>query len=308
MKAVMYHYVREYDKNHPNFRFLDIANFCKQLDFFDKTYGFLDREEWRLFTQFGRLPQKSGKIILTFDDAMRCHYDFVFPELRRRGLWGVFYVPTLSYANGYLLDVHRIHLLCGAFDGWLLLQSALSLVTEDMVPDEKRKEFRDATYKNQANQEGVSEFKRLLNYYVSYAHRTPLIDEIAKAFSYDFHANEFYVKKRALLEMQRDGMIIGSHTVRHPVMSRLSKRDQLHEIRDSFQCLKDIGVTGEKTYCHPYGGFHSFNPDTISILQNEEVRYSFNVEAREITLRDYSKSLHSLPRFDCNYFKHGEAS
>ena len=46
MKAIMYHYVQEFEKSLPNFRFLDIDNFRKQLDFFEKNFGFVSREEW----------------------------------------------------------------------------------------------------------------------------------------------------------------------------------------------------------------------------------------------------------------------
>ena len=46
MKAVMYHYVREYDSRLPFFKFLDVKNFEKQLDYFNSEYGFVSKEEW----------------------------------------------------------------------------------------------------------------------------------------------------------------------------------------------------------------------------------------------------------------------
>ena len=113
----MYHYVREYNKKYPNFRYLDIANFRKQLDFFKEKFGFLSRKDWDKFTNSGILPKNPNQIILTFDDAMSCHFDYVFPELINRNLWGIFYIPTGPYQSGEILDVHKIHLLCGAFDG-----------------------------------------------------------------------------------------------------------------------------------------------------------------------------------------------
>ena len=86
MKAIMYHYVREFDKNHPNFRFLDVENFRKQLDYFEKNYGFVSKAEWDDFINKGILNVAQDKVVLTFDDAMRCHFDYVFPELEKRGL------------------------------------------------------------------------------------------------------------------------------------------------------------------------------------------------------------------------------
>jgi peptidoglycan/xylan/chitin deacetylase (PgdA/CDA1 family) len=308
MKAVMYHYVREFDSSLPYFKFLDVNNFRKQLNFFDKNYGFVTKEEWDSFTLFGKMPNVSGKVILTFDDAMSCHYEYVFHELKERGLWGIFYVPTLPYSKSKLLDVHRIHLLCGAFDGVSLLKEAMSLLSEDMILDSKRREFRDETYKNQINNSGVIEFKRLLNYYISYDFRESFIDNIGKIFNYNFNPKKFYISKVNLKEMSDCGMIIGSHTVNHPVMSKLSKLEQFNEIDASFNTLTKIGVCKKKTYSHPYGGFLSFDSNTVSLLNEHHVLYSFNVEYREIEANDFTKSKQFLPRFDCNLFDYGQVS
>ncbi|MEP2945658.1 MAG: polysaccharide deacetylase family protein [Lentilitoribacter sp.] len=308
MKSIMYHYVREYDDKHPNFRFLDIQNFRKQLDFFEKNFGFVDAQEWESFITNGQMPDQEGKVVLTFDDAMSCHYEFVFPELIKRGLWGIFYVPTAPYMDNKLLDVHRVHLLCGAVDGEELFHEAMKLIDEDMIPDSKRKEFREQTYTNQTNYEGVSEFKRLLNYFIDYDRRESFIDVLSDVFGYQYSANSFYVQKTQLSEMFDHGMIFGSHTVSHPVMSKLTRADQTHEITSSFAFLDELNLTKHKTYCHPYGGFHSFDQNTVEILDEQNVAYSFNVDYRDITQQDIIANKQSLPRYDCNLFEFGKAS
>ncbi len=308
MKAIMYHYVREYDDLLPNFRFLDFRNFGKQLDFFERNFGFVEKEEWDEALTSGLNETVSGKVILTFDDAMSCHYDYVFPELEKRNLWGIFYVPSLPYVENKILDVHRIHLLCGAYDGRDILNILLNIVTEDMIPDTKIKEFRNKTYSNQKNYEGVSEFKRILNYFVSYDYRESIINDVAESLDYKFDPDNFYTSVENLIKMNSAGNIIGSHSVNHPVMSKLSRAKQHDQIKDSFDFLNRIGCIQHKTYCHPYGGFHSFNNDTIDLLESEGVDYSFNVESREITINDLKNSKHFLPRFDCNLFEFGDAS
>jgi peptidoglycan/xylan/chitin deacetylase (PgdA/CDA1 family) len=308
MKAIMYHYVREFDPSFPNFRFLDIKNFRKQLDFFEKEYGFVTKDEWDTFTSKGILPVESGKVVLTFDDAMHCHFDFVFHELRQRGLWGIFYVPTLPYVEEKILDVHRIHLLCGAFDGVSLFQECMSLISEEMITDSKIREFREETYLNQVNHEGIDDFKRLLNYYIDYEFRESILDEIYKTFDFKFDPKKFYVTKDQLVQMDHYGMVIGSHSSAHPLMSKLEIEEQRKEITDSFSALTEIGVCSERTYCHPYGGFISFNSDTIKLLDECGVLYSFNVEPREIITSDFVQSRQFLPRFDCNLFHFGKAS
>ena len=302
----MYHYVREHNTKYPNFRYLDIGNFRKQLDFFKEKFGFLSKQDWDKFTNSGILPENPNQIILTFDDAMSCHFDYVFPELINRNLWGIFYIPTGPYQSGQILDVHKIHLLCGAFDGKELHDLLLQRINQEMIPDTRRKEFHSETYKDKEDT-GVAEFKRILNYFISYNYRQNVIDNIAKTLSYEFPKN-FYVKQENLKVMADKGMVLGSHTVDHPLMSKLSKTEQAEQIKSSFQFLDEIGCTNIKTYCHPYGGFHSFDKQTIDILHSEEVVYSFNVNSRDINKNDFEQSRQYLPRYDCNEFNFGKTS
>ena len=187
----MYHYVRERSEALPHFRFLDFKNFRKQLDFFDVSYGFVTFDEWTQYLSGGSMPAVDGKVLLTFDDALSCHFRYVFPELKSRNLWGIFYIPTSPYTNGRILDVHRIHLLCGAFDGKELLEYARSIVSADMVPAKIREEFDKETYSNQVNYDGVSEFKRLLNYFVEYHYRSEIVDAVGRKFGFAFDASRF---------------------------------------------------------------------------------------------------------------------
>lgn len=308
MKAIMYHYVRQFDNGLPNFRFLDVDNFEKQLDFFQEKFGFVSKDEWLNVIKRKKLESAKGKVLLTFDDALACHFEYVFKVLNRRGLWGVFYVPTQPYQKNKVLDVHRIHLLCGAFDGSHLLSALKASLDENMIPDEKRKEFQEQTYTRQDNYEGISEFKRILNYFVSYEYREDLIDSVAYKLNYLFQTSKFYVPLEKLKQMQLAGNIIGSHSISHPVMSKLSKIDQHSEINDSFGYLSANIKLDLKTYCHPYGGFHSFNEQTVKVLEASGVDFSFNVESRDICDDDLTSSIQFLPRYDCNEFPFGKAS
>jgi Polysaccharide deacetylase len=308
MKAIMYHYVKERSEVLPRFRFLDFQNFRKQLDFFGATYGFVTFDEWCRYLRDGSMPAVDGKVLLTFDDALSCHFRFVFPELKSRHLWGIFYIPTLPYTERRMLDVHRIHLLCGTFEGKELLEYARRLVSDDMIPAKVREEFDKETYSNQVNYDGVSEFKRLLNYFIDYRYRSEIIDAISRKFSFKFDAAHFYLTTNQIEEMVSNNMLIGSHTRSHPVMSRLSAREQSFEIESSFQFLSSICKMPLRSYCHPYGGFHSFDEHTIRLLNQHGVDFSFNVESREINSRDQLRSRQFLPRFDCNQFQFGLAS
>lgn len=307
MKAIMYHYVRDFDPARPHFRFLNIRNFRRQLDHFERDFGFVTRAEWDEFVASGRMPDRDGKVVLTFDDAMSCHFTHVFAELQARGLWGMFYVSTQPYDTGRMLDVHRVHLLCGTIEGTALFDAARALVSDDMIPHARRAAFRQATYVSQTNRPGVTEVKRLLNYFIDERHRSALIDRLGRDFGVGFDTAQFYVAPDQLRQMAAAGMVIGAHTVSHPVMSKLDPGQQQTEIAECFARLDAICGPGERSYAHPYGGFHSFDDATLAALRENGVAFAFNVDPRDIRAEDHDAARLFLPRFDCNLFAHGAA-
>lgn len=306
MKAIMYHYVRTEDPEYPNLKHLHFDDFRRQLDFFEKEYGFITKED---FTDcITRGITKKG-VVLTFDDGFFCHYEFVFQELLNRNLWGIFYIPTKPYIDKEILDVHKVHLILSKYSPEIIYSSLVDNLDESFLDKTRLDEFRKHTYLDQKNDSYTLYIKRVLNYYIKYEFRNKTISNLMSSF----FSNEvkiqknFYLKKEQIQEMHNKGMIIGSHTVNHKVMSRLSEIEQKHEINNSFEYLNNL-LNGlyHKTYCHPYGGFHSFNNKTEEILSKSGCLYSFNVENRDIESFDIKSRPHALPRYDCNFFKYGQ--
>lgn len=308
MKAIMYHYIRDQNAELPFFRYLSANNFSKQLDYFEKEFGFVEKTEWESYLASGVLPKKKGKVLLTFDDATFCHEEFVLPELVRRNLWAIFFVPTQPVESGKLLKVHKTHLLCGKFSAKLLLKSGLSILEANKESYRELPEADTKTYTRQDNHPGVTEFKRLINYALPHSIGDRLVDEIATMLDFDFYDHNVSLNLNQLKKLQQSGMYLGSHTCSHPVMSTLTVSAQEKEILLAEDFLEKNGLMDVKSYCHPYGGFHSFDKHTINILSEAKYVFAFNVEQREITGRDWSNSLLALPRYDCNQFAFGKAS
>ncbi|MGI9413034.1 MAG: polysaccharide deacetylase family protein [Hyphomicrobiales bacterium] len=307
MKALMYHYVRPERADLPYFRYLHVEDFAAQLDWIEANFGFVSRPDFERTLTTGR-PAEGA--VLTFDDGFADHFDHVLPELARRGLWGVFYVPTGVYDRAELLDVHRIHLLIGRHGGVAVLDHLVGLIDDDMLVDKGNAAFRTKTYRYQDNDEATNEVKRILNYYISYDHRAEVL---ARLFG-DLIGSEaeefrrFYMSTDQLLEMAEAGMVIGSHSVSHPVFSRLDVETQWREIDRSFAFLEQALGREIDTFCYPYGGFHNFTDDTERLLQKRGCRYAFNVEPRDVAPADLKSRPMALPRYDCNMFAHGGAT
>lgn len=308
MRVVMYHYVRNFDPKRPALRFLHIDDFRAQLDHFQEEYGFVTRTQWDHALATRSSASLQGKVLLTFDDALSCSYEFVFPELRKRDLWGMFFVPSGPYETGSLLNVHKIHLLCASLPTTQLDDLIQATVREEHIPFEKRDEFRKETYVTQRDKASILRFKRCLNYFVDEACRSELLDKMAQAAKLSFPSvDEYYMTRPQLQEMARGGMIIGGHSVAHRVMSKLSVSEQRAEIAGSIDFLNRLGIPSPRVYCHPYGGCHTYTDDTLDLLDSLGFECSFDVRPEEINDNDLERQRQALPRFDCNAFPFGSA-
>jgi peptidoglycan/xylan/chitin deacetylase (PgdA/CDA1 family) len=310
MKAVMYHYVGRDDTTPPyGYYHLDVDDFRRQLDYFETNYQLLDREAF-LDTVRGDRSPRDDNLVLTFDDGLAGHHDHVLPELMDRGLWGLFYVPAGPYLDDIVLDVHRTHALLGAHGGAAVSESLTDIVTEAMLSEDHREQFESVVYEKQDNQTAVERAKRILNYYIDDEARPDVLDALEeRLFDDPLRPEEIYLSEAEITDLVEAGMHVGSHTVTHTVMSKLSPDDQRRELSESFGFLSDLlGELPIRSYCHPYGGAHSYTDETISLLEDAGCLFSFDVDSRPITASVLRNERHRLPRYDCNEFRYGDAT
>jgi peptidoglycan/xylan/chitin deacetylase (PgdA/CDA1 family) len=302
----MYHYVRRPESALAHQRFLHSEDFERQLDWFGDRFGFVSREDFEHALDDGRSPDG---VVLTFDDALVDHAQTVLPILRERGLWGIFFVPTAPYRTGRLLAVHRLHHLVGRFGGLQLLTALRDRLDPTMLEPRHVAEFRATTYGRLDDDAATDEFKRILNYFIALEHRDEVIDELVATMGVDERqvADGYYCSIEQLRELCRAGMIVGSHGDQHLVMSTLDPIQQRADLERSLATLTDLLVEDVTTFCYPFGGHHSFDGHTESILIELGVRCAFNVESRDISDGDLRLRPTALPRFDCNEFPHGVA-
>ncbi len=312
MKVLYYHYVRPAPADMPHFRYFHVEDFRAQLDFLGEHHGFVERTDFlEAVLEGADMPQSiSQGVALTFDDGFRDHVDYVLPELERRGLWGMFFIPTGMYENGELLAPHRAHHLLGVHGGVDMLAALQERITPDMLVNEHRGDFRNNTYAGQDNDSATGEFKRILNYFLSPNTRKAVLDSLMA--DYCDEATLFtalYMTPVEIRLLADKSMIVGSHSVSHPVFSTLSAAEQEWEITESFDFLEEAsGGLGLRTFCYPYGHSHTYDTDTVRLLEKSGCRLAFTAEHRDVTADDMVTTPLELPRHDCNAFAHGRAS
>jgi peptidoglycan/xylan/chitin deacetylase (PgdA/CDA1 family) len=307
MKAIMYHYVRQQVKELPYFIYLHIEDFIKQIDYLMEHHHILSIEEMKWCIQNEEVIDNG--IILTFDDGLIDHYNFVFPVLKKRNLWGIFYIPTKPYKDKCLLDVHRVHYLLGRYGGQYVYECVQKLLRNSDYINGNEAIFSNKTYLKQDNDVYVTKTKQILNYYITPYAKNRILSKLMVDLCEDecTLSKNFYLQGQHIKDMIDCGMSIGSHGHTHTLFSNLTYEEQCNEISESLDVLKYL--TDNKninSFCYPYGGKLSYDKYTIQCLQDANIDFSFSVESKNIDKTDM-KIKYELPRFDCNEFKYGKA-
>lgn len=306
MKAIMYHYIRPRCPRLPRHPYLRLDDFRAQLDWIGREVGFVSRAQFLEALDSGRPCQGA---ILTFDDGLLDHFSYVYPELVQRGLWGIFYIATGAYETRRLFDFHRIHVLLGVAGGVAAMSALNELVTDEMLPDMGVEEFKNKTYSGFQDDTATTLFKRSMNYFINYKYLGYLLDALEKKLGIqELSFDDFYMSETQIADMHGHGMVIGAHTVSHPVLSKLPIQQQRHEIERSISFLSGVIEDDVETFAYPYGGFHTFSGETEKLLSAAGISYTLNVEPRDILVADLTGRRQALPRYDCNLFPHGTAS
>jgi len=293
----MYHYVRPKNKEYPFFNNLDIGTFKRQLDFFEEEYGFLSKED---YIKAIKNKLNINGAVLTFDDGLKDHYINVLPELKKRNLWGIFYIPSGVFMEREILAVHRVHLLKGKYGAETILNKLTEIIDDTMIDKTKMEVFDKEIYQGISYEESERSLKGLLNYYIKYEYLDGLLDRLMQMF-FDEKAlfDDIYLTKKEIVELKEAGNIIGSHSVKHKVLSRLSYSDQMKEIKDSFDFIDSVVSQSYKSFCYPYGYKSSYNTDTLEILENLSVDEACIFDNK---LQSDNFSNLELSRIDCNNF------
>ena len=197
--TVMYHYVRDNKtENTPNLNSLDINDFKKQLDWLEAHFKPMSYEEYNRCIK-KNLPFPNNKFLLTFDDGLKDHYKYVYPELKKRDLWGMFFINFQVYLEKEPLAVHITHLILdkiGADKYTKIVQDELKKYNINIQDYHLEGVYRydDVNY---------SVIKKLMNYLLDYDIRDKIIGDLFKQFFDDKEkfCDEFYCSIDELKEM-----------------------------------------------------------------------------------------------------------
>jgi peptidoglycan/xylan/chitin deacetylase (PgdA/CDA1 family) len=294
--AVMYHYVRDSAATpFPLIRSLEPALFARQLDWLQEHYAIVGLAALeRAFASEASLPPNAA--LLTFDDGFVDHYDAVFPELRRRGLTGVFFVSGSTCGpDPRLLAVHKTQFLLARLGAQPFADAVLA-----ECGSAHARLSHAATVFGRDRWEAADEqmVKRLINYELPFDEAEHVLEGLFTRHigPSDAFARALYLDERLVREMASGGMVFGYHTRTHRMLSRLSVADQQSELASGVSWLQQLTGQTRVPFCYPWGGRQTYTADTVRILGECGYSLAFNTVRRRLSLTRDQRF--ELPRFD----------
>lgn len=310
LTVVMYHYVRDLkNSRYPNIKGLQVESFREQVQFLKKNYNFVTVEQvLDAYCNDNVKELPNHPVLLTFDDAYKDHFDYVFPYLEHEHIQGAFYAPVKAVTENIVLDVNKIHfILASTPEGKIpQLVQELKFQLDGYRSEWNLKDFdyyfKKLAIANRFDTKEVIFVKRLLQVELDEKLRRIITDDIfQKVVGMDecMFSRELYMSIDQIKCMVDCGMHFGSHGYDHYWLNSLDKEKQEFEIKKSVEFIKTIGGDVDNwTICYPYG---AYDEATIEVLKENNCKLGLITRVDLADLNDKDDDvIFKLPRLDTN--------
>jgi len=300
---VMYHYVRPVkNSKYPKLKALELSEFRNQIKWFKKNFDIINYDNLIEILNKKKISGKK-KLVLTFDDGYKDHYNYVLPELKKNKITGFFYPPSKVVENEIVLDVNKIHFI-------LEKEENIKKILNDINFFLKQNNYKNIfdmkininLLKSRYDDLETSLVKKLLQFLLPEKIRQRILDNLVEKYlnlSIKDFSKKLYINSNNLVEMYNEGMHIGSHGEFHERWGNLSKNKQIQEINNSIKFFKKLNFEiKDLSVCYPYG---SYNRDTLKIIDKVGFNFGLTTDVGIISNKNL-KNKFVFPRLNANDF------
>lgn len=213
----------------------DAARFDRALAWLNELFTVLPLDEAVQRARSGTLPARAAAI--TFDDGYADNHDIALPILRKHRNSATFFIATDFLDGGRMWNDSIIAAIRNAPTAELNLDS-IGLGRLSVGSVEQKRAAIGAL---------LGRLKYLPN-----DERTETVARVV-ALSSSAMPSDLMMSSDQVLQLHRNGMIIGAHTRSHPILSSLSSGEALAEIRDGRARLESIVGTRVGLFAYPNG-------------------------------------------------------
>ena len=299
---ITYHYVLDRSQDRfPRLKGLSKDQFRNQIQILiDEGACFLNLDTLKQCIR-NEIEVPRGATLLTFDDGYSGHFHNVLPILVDFGIVGTFFPVVRAARDQSLLDVNKIQLLLHELDAHELQRKVKSILSDRFNYSRSMINAVEKLYCVEGRYDTKFEnfIKKLLQNGLPPKIRILILEQLFENyFGYQDqnYSCNFYMNIEQLRQLKAAGMDLGGHSISHPWLDSLAKKDQEAEISESVNFLIENGLSDKQlwSFCYPYG---RYNHQTIEVLNSIGCSLAFTVE-REMA--NTGSNFLELPRFDTN--------
>jgi peptidoglycan/xylan/chitin deacetylase (PgdA/CDA1 family) len=204
-------------------------------------------------------------VLVTFDDGYLDNYRVAFPILKSHGVAATFFLATGFLDHPRLPWWDEI--------AWIVRTSRKPGI--DARPWLSTPVMFDEPTREMAVQVLLKVYKSMPT-----ASTEPFLEFLAEETGSGRHkdpdAGRTWMTWAMAREMRAAGMVVGGHTINHPVLAQLSLEGQWEEISGCSRRLAEELGEPMLYFSYPVGNRHSFTRDTQACLERMGVQYAFS--------------------------------
>lgn len=212
-----------------------------------------------------RRRPRGNYVMVTFDDGYRDNYEVAFPILKSLDVPAIFFVATGFIEQPRISWWDEI--------AWMVQTSKVTSIGP--MPALPIRVNFDPPFRRRAVESLLAIYKKLPP-----GATQGFLDAIARESGTGrcpaSEANRLWMTWDMLRQMRREGMVIGGHTVNHPILSHLSRPEQELEILGCARTLEQQLGEPMRYFSYPRGKPDAFNGDTRACLRKTQVEYAFS--------------------------------
>jgi peptidoglycan/xylan/chitin deacetylase (PgdA/CDA1 family) len=246
-------YHRVNNDHDPFFSAVPVDVFEKQMTYLASHFRACALEEVIELMKKDEVPDNA--VVITFDDGYKDNYLNAFPILKRLSLPATIFLATDCIGSGRVLWHDRV------FSAFRETEESF-LIGYGMNPKD---------YPLRTLEEKLFAQKEVLKFLRSLSHNERLlwIDRLIEKLKVADRKEvaDLMLTWEEVKAMQRGGISFGSHTVTHPILSRLSTEAAREEIQESKKVIEENLGVPVKTFAYPNGRKEDFTESTKIILK-----------------------------------------
>jgi peptidoglycan/xylan/chitin deacetylase (PgdA/CDA1 family) len=258
LQILIYHRVN--DERDPYFPATPVAVFASQMEHLARTHRVLPLDAAVAGLARGDLPRNAAAI--TFDDGYRDNLHHAFPILRRLGLPATLYLATGAIGTGRVLWHDRV---------FVAFRETRAPRMEGVLPGDHAWPLRTVEERLHAQRATLAHLRSLAE-----ADRDRVIERLSASLGVApvAGAPSLMLDWDEVRTMHRGGIAMGSHTVTHPILSKLPAdrgREELLESKRAIERAIGAPVTG---LAYPNGSPSDFDDATKTLLRESGYEYA----------------------------------